>query len=525
MLELLVGLRVDSNTATITNRLQALTINLQDQVMGLDDYMDDPEAFDLGSFRYIQRESERYCDQAIHTLKMLHEAMMQERLKKSQMGDRTLLSSQQNSAPINTPTSGHEPQSQAVVNGQSLGSSPWKRSASSESITLGGEYAQRPKINTVVNGQSFQETALPTPSSYGAFKAMSPGNSSNMPAKQSMPLPPPPPPPPPASVWQLPASMSSEAPKRTSRSIERKLVGSGDGKPLSTTESPSRQRAESAGASSLHIASATSESAKPLTIPEEMELSIIKSEEVERQRLKNEEFLEKRRRSRLFFQQEFHQIRHNSRQSISTVQSSEGNRFSSSTGILSPSDFVASPLTQSRPESELLMGRSQSREGQEQLTSDRNPRFSTATTDSRPSIASDNMSVRPGNLTRQESGEPMMFGPPESPPTSDRGSNANANSLDWGILAHTLRTPDFGRGVEDGIQVIGPGLVSDPGLMLAAEVGRGELPVTPAISLQAVEYPIGQDSSFYKYGGFCEGAKMLLTGQDPLKIQKKPGVR
>jgi hypothetical protein len=48
---------------------------------------------------------------------------------------------------------------------------------------------------------------------------------------------------------------------------------------------------------------------------------------------------------------------------------------------------------------------------------------------------------------------------------------------------------------------------------------------TPATSVQSVDYPMRPDSSFYQYGGFCEGARMILGGdKSALKVIRKPGV-
>jgi hypothetical protein len=49
--------------------------------------------------------------------------------------------------------------------------------------------------------------------------------------------------------------------------------------------------------------------------------------------------------------------------------------------------------------------------------------------------------------------------------------------------------------------------------------------VTPTTSLRSLDYPMRHDSSFYKFGGFCEGAKVLVRGEQGFKIVKRPSVR
>jgi hypothetical protein len=48
---------------------------------------------------------------------------------------------------------------------------------------------------------------------------------------------------------------------------------------------------------------------------------------------------------------------------------------------------------------------------------------------------------------------------------------------------------------------------------------------TPTTPLRSLDYPIRHDSSFYKLGGFCEGAKVLVRGEQGFKIVKRPSVR
>ena len=78
-------------------------------------------------------------------------------------------------------------------------------------------------------------------------------------------------------------------------------------------------------------------------------------------------------------------------------------------------------------------------------------------------------------------------------------------------LVSTAKLPGFGKkfevieafkgtssstGVQDGLM-----LVNQPNL-------------TPTTSVQSVGCLMGHDSSFHRYGGFCEGAKMILSDEE-----------
>jgi hypothetical protein len=90
-------------------------------------------------------------------------------------------------------------------------------------------------------------------------------------------------------------------------------------------------------------------------------------------------------------------------------------------------------------------------------------------------------------------------------------------------LASTLRLPGFGVHVAEGMEVINRELSS-------TDVPDGLIPVnepnglTPASTL-SVDCAMGHDSSFYRYGGFCEGARMALKGEKSYKVIKRPKVR
>jgi hypothetical protein len=47
---------------------------------------------------------------------------------------------------------------------------------------------------------------------------------------------------------------------------------------------------------------------------------------------------------------------------------------------------------------------------------------------------------------------------------------------------------------------------------------------TPASSMKYIDHPMRHDSSFYKAGGFCEGARLMIKGESGFKVVKRPSV-
>jgi hypothetical protein len=109
---------------------------------------------------------------------------------------------------------------------------------------------------------------------------------------------------------------------------------------------------------------------------------------------------------------------------------------------------------------------------------------------------------------------------PLSPPLSEHRSSGNESRRH---LAATLRVPSFGEGVEPGIEVV-DNVDRNNGLILANEDQIVVQP-TPTASMGSIGAPIRPDSSFYRFGGFCEGAKALLRGEQGFKVMKRPAVR
>jgi hypothetical protein len=124
--------------------------------------------------------------------------------------------------------------------------------------------------------------------------------------------------------------------------------------------------------------------------------------------------------------------------------------------------------------------------------------------------------------TGSEASQDSIFGlraAPLSPPLSDRSSGADNWGTQTQTLATTLQLPDFGKGVESGLEVVSP-VDHDNEKMLAYEHNIPEH--TPTASMKSIDHPMRHDSSFYKFGGFCEGSKAILAGEAGLKKFKRP---
>ena len=220
----------------------------------------------------------------------------------------------------------------------------------------------------------------------------------------------------------------------------------------------------------------------------------------------NDEFLEKRRRSKINFQNEL-------RKSISSDERSSGGRVSEGSSF----SFSAyeGPIS---PVSPMMSRESRASVGGHENFMTRQRSQGQVSRSSRTS------SLVQGSLHRADSqaSEDSLFGlraaSPLTPP-SVPARNIHRRTL-TGNLATTLQLPDFGKGVEPGIEVVN-GIDHENGLMLANE-NKVVNTFTPAASVVSVEHQIRHDTSFYKFGGFCEGSKMLLKGEVSYKQMKRP---
>ncbi|KAG4427477.1 hypothetical protein IFR05_017039 [Cadophora sp. M221] len=265
------------------------------------------------------------------------------------------------------------------------------------------------------------------------------------------------------------------------------------GAPLPSTGSPSQRRQSSRDIS-------------PSSLPEVDQRLI--SRDVVRSRVDaNEEFLERRRQSRLSFLNEL-------RKSVSSIdEDRERETFVDGPLIASPvlgsSGLAVSPTSGARPSFGYgtLMTRQRSQASQGSRHS--------------------SIPERPERHTQRQDSQDSIFGlraAPLSPPLSEHRTSGGTDtwgSLGGGALATTLQTPDFGKGVEDGLELANGIDYDNEKIVVGSDETFYHQP-TPTASMKSIDYPIRHDTSFYKFGGFCEGSKAILSGENGLKVVKRP---
>jgi hypothetical protein len=264
---------------------------------------------------------------------------------------------------------------------------------------------------------------------------------------------------------------------------------------------------------------------KDKTATKEDDKQLIKKEEVSKQINAIDEFLAKRVRSRKSFRDELNRL---SMISTNISPISPHPSFTVSPVLQSTSAYTDSPIGNSRPTSTLLFTIMETLDGQGPPVPPKDDPWNSPSPmegeDSAKMLIDEQDEPRKDSETLGH-GMPTIL--PDTPPDSLGRQSATD---DWGALgiplAGTLKVPGFGEGVEDGLEVVGQKLVSDPGLIPANENHDDVKDLTPATSVQSIDYAMRHDSSFFKYGGFCDGAKMSLRGAGgTMKELTKPGVR
>lgn len=225
----------------------------------------------------------------------------------------------------------------------------------------------------------------------------------------------------------------------------------------------------------------------------------------------NNDFLERRKFSRIAFNNEF-------RKSISSVdENRESVVYSDIVSPISPT--VVSPI-EGRPSD---TRRSSSNDYPSLLTGQRG--YFSPSDRKRTSTASSQFtaSTTPGDRQSTSSHsnhtteEELLF----------RKNSSTGSTRDSAALAATLKIPGFGQGVEDGLIV-----VENPATAVDYDNEKETVPfdnpnfhsTTPTASMKSIDSPMRHDSSFYKYGGFCDGALVALRGELSHKVVKRPTV-
>lgn len=256
------------------------------------------------------------------------------------------------------------------------------------------------------------------------------------------------------------------------------------------------------------------------------EQKLIKKEEVSKQISTVDQFLARRMISRESFRDELNRL-----STISTTISpiSPHPSIPASPGFQPTPAFPDSPVMNSRPNSYLMTTIMETLDGQGPPVPPKDDPW----TNSSPveGEGDEKMLANEPDEARKDSEtlgpvQPVIL-PDTIPDTPPDSLGRQSGTDEWGALglAGTLKLPGYGDGVEDGLEVVGQKLVSDPGLIPAAE-SNSHKDLTPATSVQSVDYAMRHDSSFFKYGGFCESAKISLRGiGGTMKEVTKPAVR
>jgi hypothetical protein len=110
-----------------------------------------------------------------------------------------------------------------------------------------------------------------------------------------------------------------------------------------------------------------------------------------------------------------------------------------------------------------------------------------------------------------------------TPVATSLSPTSSENRQSWGPISATLQVPGFGSGVEPGLEPV-TNIDYDNEKIAVDPPAEALNQPTPILSITSMNYPIGPDSSFSKFGGFCEGAKALTRGDTGFKIVKRPAV-
>ncbi|KAF4627996.1 hypothetical protein G7Y89_g10153 [Cudoniella acicularis] len=305
--------------------------------------------------------------------------------------------------------------------------------------------------------------------------------------------------------------------------------------PLTQRPAPPREvstrRRPSRGANEISIAPGD-------LYPDEQPTRLI-PEEVVRSRLNtNEEFLARRRQSRIMFQNEI-------RGSIASI---EEHRASEVFNDKMPSDLAASSSTPVMPYSSNTYSSNTASSSSSNpggtYSSSPNTTYSSSPVGERISRASssgyDSLMTRQRSQgqfssgtrssatssmihdrqTRRESQDPVspLKTLPMGSPSGELPAHEKSENL--GTLSATLHVPGYGVGIESGLEVVTQIDYGNEKMLVEDE--HPFTRNTPTASMKSIDYPIRVDTSFYKFGGFCEGAKAMIKGETGFKVVKRP---
>jgi hypothetical protein len=464
---------------TIQSRLKDLKNDVRDSIDECQDFEDDPESFDQTIFMNMQQQADKCSADCISMFRELRDQLTQGRV----------------------PT-------------YMLGKEPKDDIAQSTSTTVDTKHSQsNPAAEPQTSSLPYQAT-----DDRSQLSSMRQASISNA-------IPPP---------YISPAT-PREPLRITTPSVQAPQLEPvkpkgpwGIGDPLNYDMSPTLGGSLGASASLLRRkpvgdVSPAEQSDGPPLIPKEVVHSRINA---------NEEFLERRRQSRILFNNELR---------YSAVSSIDENRVSEtfSDGPLSP--LSPSPGTSTSPADErgfraslntYDMTRQRSQGHASQGT--RSSRTSSLLPDRQPVQRRDSedsiFGLRGAAPASPSMNEKRAAGPSGnielwSPITTTASPAVIDNPYTWDPVPVPTKlkmpSPSFGNEVPAGLEPVN--VAYDDG-MIVVNAPEQNLQPGPTFTVRQMDYPIRPDSSFSKFGGFCEGAKVLIRGENGFKIVKRPAV-
>jgi hypothetical protein len=107
-------------------------------------------------------------------------------------------------------------------------------------------------------------------------------------------------------------------------------------------------------------------------------------------------------------------------------------------------------------------------------------------------------------------------------PQDARRTSGNIGS--WGPPSSTARALGYGAGIESGLEVVMDIDHDNEKMVVSQEEMPHFVQPTSTASTKSIDCPITHDTSFYRFGGFCDGAKSMIRGETGFKVVKRPSV-
>ncbi|PQE22861.1 SH3 domain-containing protein [Rutstroemia sp. NJR-2017a BBW] len=276
--------------------------------------------------------------------------------------------------------------------------------------------------------------------------------------------------------------------------------------------------------------------------PSPSQLKLIPKEVVNLRINANDEFLERRRQSRIMFQE----LRH----SFSSIEENRASEAFSDGSPWSSYSSASSPIERHSSRGsgyDDLIGRKRSQGQASQGGNSRNGSLRDATKPDNEFISPSSLKppMSPGISEYQpsDSGNSVFIKSPVSPPTAE----LSTDNTQWGklappaTLASTLHVSGFAAGIEEGLEVVpvvesGLEVVPQPEPEPAPTPAAARAPTPAPVenrsvsrldkhftpSIKSIECPMRHDTSFYKFDGFCPGAKAMIRGETGFRVVKRP---